>query len=335
MPSTAKNVNKIEDVIDDVNSGDESSPQIDQSVNETDNSDIETSSASSKKKKKDKKKKKKKDKEKSSSKKKKKDKEKSSSKKKKKDKEKSSSKKSKREVLSEAEDESDVASDVETRSTSSVSSASKPSKMNKSELLDRIRQIPEEDQTVYQKNYCNMYNVVNTLEKTIKEAKLSKHITEKEAIADYRKGLKKKERGPTKRRQTGFSQPYDVPQNLKTLLDSEEFEDYVVEATPTSGHNAYDKEADEPKITPSQLVDACRHFFIAQDGKENKGLVSFEDEETPVYSIFSEYLEALDSGKLEKSYKPSQGSQNADRGSLSRIQMISFACAYLKWANAM
>jgi hypothetical protein len=207
--------------------------------------------------------------------------------------------------------------------------------MNKSELLDRIRQIPEEDQTVYQKNYCNMYNVVNTLEKTIKEAKLSKHITEKEAIADYRKGLKKKERGPTKRRQTGFSQPYDVPQNLKTLLDSEEFEDYVVEATPTSGHNAYDKEADEPKITPSQLVDACRHFFIAQDGKENKGLVSFEDEETPVYSIFSEYLEALDSGKLEKSYKPSQGSQNADRGSLSRIQMISFACAYLKWANAM
>jgi hypothetical protein len=180
-----------------------------------------------------------------------------------------------------------------------------------------------------------MYNVVNTLEQTTKEAKFSKHITEKEAIADYRKGLKKKERGPIKRSQTGFSQPYDVPQNLKTLLDSEEFEDYVVKATPTSGRNAYDKEADEPKITPSQLVDACRHFFIAQDGEENKGLVSFEDEETPVYSIFSEYLEALDSGKLEKSYKPSQGSQNADRGSLSRIQMISFACAYLKWANAM
>jgi hypothetical protein len=208
MARTAKNENKIEDVIDDViddvNSGDESSPQIDQSMTETDHSEIETSSASSKKKKKDKNKKKKKKKDKNE---KKKDKEKSSSKKRKKH-------KSKQVVLSEAENESDVASDVETRSTSSVSSEPKPSKMKKSELLYRIRQIPEEDQTVSQKNYCNMYNVVNTLEQTIKEAKFSKHITEKEAISDYRKGLKKKERGPTKRCQTGFSQPYDVPQNL-------------------------------------------------------------------------------------------------------------------------
>jgi len=332
MDSNTKHENKIEDVNDDVDvhtepeieSGDETLPEHSDNECEVDSdNESKASSGSSKKKKKDKKKDKKK----------KKKKEKSRDKAKKK-KDKAKKKKKKSHDSDSDEDEADSA--VETRSvssTSSTTSRTKKTKLKKSELLEIIRAIPEDDQTPSMKNYCNMFEVVNTLEQTVKDAKFSKHLAEKDAIGDYRKGLKKKERGPTQRRQTGFSQPYDVPNSLKTILDSEAFEDYVVDATPSSGYNAYDKEAEDPKITPSQLVDACRHFFIAQDGKENKGLVSFEDEDTPVFAIFSEYLEELEGGKLEKNYKPSQGSQEADKSSLSRIQMISFACAYLKWVN--
>jgi len=294
-------------------SGDDVS-QLENSDNESTSEILpKSSSGSSKKKKKDKKKKKKK---------------------KERSKTKDKKKKAKKTHVSDNEDEEEEAkaSDTDTRSNSS-NSIQKPTKLNKSEHLELIRDIPEDDQTPSQKNYCNLFNVVNTLEKLTKDAKFSMHIAEKEAINDYRKGLKKEGRSTTQRRQTGFSQPYDVPESLKKILDSSDFEDYVVEATPSSGYNAYDKEADKPKITSSQLVDACRHYFIARDGKENKGLVSFEDDSTPVYSIFSEYLEQLDAGQLEKNFKPNQRSQDADRGSLSRIQMISFACAYLKWVN--
>jgi len=327
MASETKHGKKIENVNDDVDVTSDIEPVSgDELLNENTDNELEVDSdtnskasrGSSKKKKKDKKKKKKK-----------KD-------KKEKSRDKAEKKKAKKKKSHDSDsDEDEADSAAETRSVSSTSSNSsrKKTKLKKSELLEIIRAIPEDDQTPSMKNYCNMFEIVNTLEQTVKDAKFSKHLAEKDAIGDYRKGLKKKERGPTQRRQTGFSQPYDVPDSLKTILDSEAFEDYVVDATPSSGYNAYDKESEDPKITPSQLVDACRHFFIAQDGKENKGLVSFEDEDTPVFAIFSEYLEELDGGKLEKNYKPSQGSQEADKSSLSRIQMISFACAYLKWVN--
>ena len=116
------------------------------------------------------------------------------------------------------------------------------------------------------------------------------------------------------------------------MLDDDAFEEHVLEASPPSGFNSYDKESDKPIITPEQLVDACRNYFDMQEG-EDKGLVSLANTETPVYEIFSKYLEELDNKKLGKEFKPSEASQDADRETLSRIQMISFACAYLKWSN--
>ena len=66
----------------------------------------------------------------------------------------------------------------------------------------------------------------------------------------------------------------------------------MVESTPVSGNNAYDKESEDPQITPSQLVDACRKYFIS-NSDDDKANVSLEDDDNPVYHIFSEYLEAI------------------------------------------
>ena len=338
MSSTEKNETKIENIVDDVDDNNSDNEIENASGTEDIVAENSGNDSDSSPKKKDKKKKKakkdkseKKDKSKKKAKKDKKDKTEKDKSEKDKSKKEKKNKKKEEPIIEDDGDEGDEAnaSDTETKSTGS----NKDAKLKKSDLLDIIRAIPEDKLTPSQKNYVTMFNLVNSLEQNLKDAKASKHITEKDAIADYKKGQKKMEKGPSTRKRTGFSQPYDVPESLKKILDSPDFEEYVVEATPKSGVNAYDKEADTPIITPSQLVDACRNFFIAQDGPENKGHVSLEDENTPVFSIFAEYLENYDNGKLDKNYHPSKGSQDADRSSLSRIQMISFSCNYLKWAN--
>ena len=243
------------------------------------------------------------------------------------------SKKAKKPVETEPEnDEEDNASDDETSGGSDKKANSTSSKLNKKDILDIIKDVPEDDQTPAMKHYILLNQADIAHNEQGKRIKNAKHLAEKRAIDDYRQGEKIKDRGPINRKQTGFSQPYDVPDNLKEILDSDEFESYVIDATPKKGINAYDKEAENPQITPSQLVDACRNYFTALD-EDSKGTVSLEDDTTPVYQIFSEYLENLEGGKLDKNYKPSQGTQDAERSSLSRIQMISFACKYLKWTN--
>ena len=212
--------------------------------------------------------------------------------------------------------ENNNVSDVDSKSIKSSS------KTKKNELLESIRKIPEDEQTSSQRIYLISYSHHEYCKKNFVQSKILTQQAEKIAIDDYKKILKKKDQEPKKPRKSGFTQEYNIPESLKIILDSDDFKDY----------SSYNND-DVPKITASQLVDSCRNFVIDQDGSESKGNISFKNEDTLIYSIFSEYLEALNNGDLEKKYKPSQASQDADRSKLSRIQMISFACGYLKWIN--
>jgi hypothetical protein len=222
--------------------------------------------------------------------------------------------------------ENDNVSDIDSKSNDDDDSKSIKfsSKLKKNEILESIRKISEEEQTPSQKNYLISYLHHENCKKNLVQSKFLMQQAEKIAIDDYKKRLKKKDQEPKNPRKSGFSQEYNIPESLKIILDSDDFKEY----------SSYNNDEDGvPKITASQLVDSCRNFVIDKDGSESKGNISFKNEDTPIYSIFSEYLDALDNGILEKKYKPSQASQDADRSKLSRIQMISFACKYLKWIN--
>jgi hypothetical protein len=314
--------NTTENLIDEVNSGDDSDFKNKQSTYDTDDSNQNVSNVSSKKKKKDKK-----DKKKNKDKKDKKKKDKSESgnetitKKKKRDKKKIDDKPIENDVSDvdlKLNDKEPIENDDDDSKLIKSSS-----KMKKNELLKIIRKIPEEEQTPSQKNYLISYSHNENCKKNLEQSKILMQQAEKIAIDEYKKILKKKDQKPKKPRNSGFSQVYNIPESLKIILDSDDFKEYSL----------YNNEDDVPKITAPQLVDSCRNFVIKQDGGESKGNISFKNEDTPIYSIFSEYLEALDNGDLEKKYKPSQTSQEADRSKLSRKLMISFACGYLKWIN--
>ena len=170
---------------------------------------------------------------------------------------------------------------------------------------------------------------INDQEKLIKTAI---QIAEKPALFDYRKDKKKTGSVQPERKQSGFSQAYNVPESLKNILNSDEFENFVIESTPKKGNNAYDRTVENPKITASQLVSICRNYFISQD-EDNKGLVSLEDTTTPIYEIFSDYLEKLDEDDIDESYKPSIKYRNVERSNISINHMRSITYAYLKWTN--
>lgn len=327
--------NTTENLIDEVNSGDDSDFKNNQSTYDTDDSNR---NVSSKKKKKDKKDKKDKKKNKDKKNKKKKDKSESGNetitKKKKRDKKKIDDEPIENDNVSDVDSklndkesiENDNVSDIDSKSNDDDDSKSikSSSKLKKNEILESIRKISEEEQTPSQKNYLISYSHHENCKENLVQSKILMQQAEKIAIDDYKKRLKKKDQEPKNPRKSGFSQEYNIPESLKIILDSDDFKEY----------SSYNNDEDGvPKITASQLVDSCRNFVIDKDGSESKGNISFKNEDTPIYSIFSEYLDALDNGVLEKKYKPSQASQDADRSKLSRIQMISFACKYLKWIN--
>ena len=179
------------------------------------------------------------------------------------------------------------------------------------------------------KSYNTILNIINSCKEQLTKLHELQIIAANKAVSDFKKNKNKS--SPVNRKPSGFIQEYKVTNGLKDILDSNEFKDYIMDTKVKDGITSYDINSKDPKITPSQLVDACRKYFTTFH--DNKGLVSLEDNTTPVYNIFQEYLENLEDINFNKNYKPSKGSLDADRSNLSRIHMLSFTCAYLKWSN--
>jgi len=98
---------------------------------------------------------------------------------------------------------------------------------------------------------------------------------------------------------------------------------------------SFDPEAgDNARITGSQLADACLHYGASLN-EEGKKLVSIVDEDTPPGMIFRDFLRNLELPEFPAKFKPSDNSIKADRTSLTRSQMISYASKYLARAEDM
>ena len=167
---------------------------------------------------------------------------------------------------------------------------------------------------------------------------------EKAAIISYKKAkkvsAKKKsnnddnntEKSNLKKKQQIGGHTYQVCDKLKKILEQEDFEEYVIEAGQELENNAYNKNDNIPLITSKQLRDACKKYFIVLYGKDKKVSVSLTNSETPIYHIFSEYLEQLDEGKIESKDKPTEKTLEANRDSINDVQLLSYVTSFLKWS---
>ena len=207
------------------------------------------------------------------------------------------------------------------------------SKLNKQQILKCIRSKPDDEQTPHEQSLISVYELIEGDKERHRKLQQILRLFENEAIKGFKKNERQNSSSKTPRTPSGIAKPYYVPDSLKNILDSIDFKDCVAEATPTSSLNAYDADSEQPKITPLQLCGACFNYSSKKNGEDTSKKISLKDTSTPVYSIFAEYIEKLDSGNMEERFKPSKRAQNTDRESLLYQAMLSFSCQYLKWVN--
>jgi hypothetical protein len=176
-------------------------------------------------------------------------------------------------------------------------------KQSRSEILSQIKDIPEEDRTKCQSEYIILEEMKVSLEKQLKNVKALLRSAATNAV----KESKKKNKPKTDRKKTGFSQEYQLPEDIMKIVKDLEIHDYK-----------------DGKVTAPNLVDACKNF-------QGSNHISLEEDDV-VNKIFCDYLAELDDN-IDDKYKPSKKSLAADRSNLTRIQMISYTCAFLKWCN--